>query len=951
MPKSTASSHSLGSDYGNEHHEPDHCEREAATIRNSQLNATFHSQTAPVSPVAGRRNASTRTSTRTSDLDLRSRLPLRSPNVDETTGLLSSGDGPQSGYKTLPASAPGTPRYGLRRNESYAGSLLGLRSRHHSRHGSFGLRLARALRTDANQVEPNTPYTAKSLMFSDDRVWYDQFTCTDWVHDSIADAYRVKELKSRRDWRGRLHAFFDGAQGWILVALIGMITAGFAYFINITEAVIFDYKEGYCTSAWWLSRRKCCTGTRDCDAWRKWSDIVRREDTDGEWVDFVAFAAWVIVLSAASCLVTLQTRTTISSAISLSTLDENLAADPHHAKADSEGRKLSSPTRHFEEAAQKPPVTYYPAAGSGVAEVKVILSGFVLHGYLGLTTLVCKTFGLILSVASGLSLGKEGPYVHIATCIGNILSRFFTKYSTNDGKRREVLSASAAAGVAVAFGAPIGGVLFSLEEVSYYFPPKTLFRTFFCCIAAALSLKFLDPYGTGKIVLFEVRYLTDWKFFELIVFVLLGVMGGLLGAIFIKASRLWAKSFRKIGMIKKYPILEVFLVAVATGLFGFWNIYTRLPVAELLFDLASPCDAFTSTGVGLCPTEDKIPDVIWYLFCAFVIKAILTTITFGIKVPAGIYVPSMVVGGLLGRIVGHTVQYLTLTYPNFGLFANCQNDGNPESCVVPGVYALVAAGATMCGVTRLSVTLAVILFELTGSLEHVLPFSLGVLIAKWTADAVEPFSIYDLLTDMNAYPYLDSKVRPVFTTDLGDITRSLTRSRYIDISSSPLVPARRLRSKLDHLHMAGEIDGGLPIIREGILVGLIPGPDLEFALDQLKTEDSALCLMSANDRWQGPGRGVNTAVDANIVDDTDGAADEELSHMLGRERTDPTDFTPYIDPAPVTLDICSPMDLVFECFVKLGLRYICVLREGRFAGLVHKKAFVKYVKQVEKEGR
>ena len=61
---------------------------------------------------------------------------------------------------------------------------------------------------------------------------------------------------------------------------------------------------------------------------------------------------------------------------------------------------------------------------------------------------------------------------------------------------------------------------------------------------------------------------------------------------------------------------------------------------------------------------------------------------------------------------------------------------------MPGVYAMVAAGATMCGVTRLSVTLAVILFELTGSLDHVLPFSLGVLVAKWTADALEPLSIY-----------------------------------------------------------------------------------------------------------------------------------------------------------------------------------------------------------------
>jgi chloride channel 3/4/5 len=120
----------------------------------------------------------------------------------------------------------------------------------------------------------------------------------------------------------------------------------------------------------------------------------------------------------------------------------------------------------------------------------------------------------------------------------------------------------------------------------------------------------------------------------------------------------------------------------------------------------------------------------------------LTIVTFGIKVPAGIYVPSMVVGGLMGRIVGHIAQYFVLEFPDSFLFGDCPSTRGAESCVNPGVYALIAAGATMCGVTRLSVTLAVILFELTGSLDHVLPFSLAILCAKWTADAIEPLSIY-----------------------------------------------------------------------------------------------------------------------------------------------------------------------------------------------------------------
>ena len=630
-------------------------------------------------------------------------------------------------------SAPNTARPRLSRRPSM-NSIRPLK--HHSRASSWGVRLASALGSSGLAE-------SKASLFVDERVWYDQFTSTDWVHDSIADAFRVRDLRSRKDFRGRLYAWFDGAQGWILVALIGCITACIAYFVNVTETSIFDIKEGYCTEGWYFGRKKCCYGDEECPAWRTWGAAMKTTGLEERWLDFIAYVFWLVLFSVVACLLTLITKTEIPSNFSMTTLDENLGADTK-TKENGDGYNANgsvSPTGIPEELVKPSTMVYYPAAGSGVAEVKVILSGFVVHGYLGVKTLVVKMIALIFSVSSGLSLGKEGPYVHIATCVGNIACRVFSKYNRNDGKRREMLSAAAACGVAVAFGAPIGGVLFSLEEVSYYFPAKTLFRTFFCCIAAALSVKFLNPYGTGKIVIFEVRYISDWRFFEMFAFIFLGVLGGALGALFIKASRIWARTFRRIPTIKKWPVLEVGLVALITGLTSFWNRYTKLAVTELLFEIASPCG--NSDVSGLCPhNEEGVMVVVRYLCVAFVIKALLTVITFGIKVPAGIYVPSMVVGGILGRIVGHLVQYLTIRFSDATVFASCPADGGLERCVTPGVYALVAAGATMCGVTRLSVTLAVILFELTGSLDHVLPFSLAVLVAKWTADAIEPLSIY-----------------------------------------------------------------------------------------------------------------------------------------------------------------------------------------------------------------
>jgi chloride channel 3/4/5 len=123
---------------------------------------------------------------------------------------------------------------------------------------------------------------------------------------------------------------------------------------------------------------------------------------------------------------------------------------------------------------------------------------------------------------------------------------------------------------------------------------------------------------------------------------------------------------------------------------------------------------------------------------------------------------------------------------------------------------------------------------------------------------------------MNSYPFLDNKIQVVSDAELGDIVRPVRKSRIIDISDSPFVPATELRSKLQTLLMAGELDSGLPILRHDILSGLIPAPDLEYALDNLEDEENTLCLM-----------GLDTM---SVLSDSE---DEEVSRV---------DFGRYIDP-------------------------------------------------------
>lgn len=372
---------------------------------------------------------------------------------------------------------------------------------------------------------------AVSNVVEDDRLWYDQFTSTDWLRDNLQDIVRKRNLREHRGFVNRLLVSFDKMQGWVLVAVIGFLTATVAYAITVGDSILFEIKDGFCTGSWFSSHKQCCTGAtsmstssngtnsgilaNDQCLWKTWSQILgvsQQSKESNVYVDLFCYVSWTLAFAIGSCFLTLKSKSSMPAQVVATVPPESPNADENQYQRENGYASIPVPSSQDTSSASstsscsfthypnghtantKDPEftltkkTYYTASGSGVPEVKVILSGFVLHKFLGIKTLALKAFGLVLAVSSGMSLGKEGPYVHIASCIGNILCRIFDKYRNNDAKRREVLSASAASGVAVAFGAPISGVLFSLEEVSYYFSPKTLFRTFFCCIVCSFLL-------------------------------------------------------------------------------------------------------------------------------------------------------------------------------------------------------------------------------------------------------------------------------------------------------------------------------------------------------------------------------------------------------------------------------------------------------------------------------
>eukprot|EP00659_Diplonema_papillatum_P002787 gene2787-4358_t len=146
------------------------------------------------------------------------------------------------------------------------------------------------------------------------------------------------------------------------------------------------------------------------------------------------------------------------------------------------------------------------AAGAGIPEVKAILGGAEITGFASVRMLFVKWIALVLAVGGSLSIGKAAPIVHIAFCIGDTVAGQFRKYRTSMGKRRELLTAAVAAGICVAFGAPLGGVLYAFEETSTFFNAQTLYRSFLCSVVAGATLSAWDPFEQGKLTLFSIDY-------------------------------------------------------------------------------------------------------------------------------------------------------------------------------------------------------------------------------------------------------------------------------------------------------------------------------------------------------------------------------------------------------------------------------------------------------------
>ncbi|KAI5816314.1 chloride channel [Pyronema omphalodes] len=686
---------------------------------------------------------------------------------------------------------------------------------------------------------------------------YDNLTAIDWSFEYSKERNRQRALAARKGVFGYLARYYDQSQIWLVLVGTGISAGLVAAGIDVAANWLGDLKEGYCTTAWWLNRGFCCWGLDDkdiCEDWKWWGEVM----TKGKGGKYVGEYGLYILFS-------------ILFATCASVLVKNYAEFAKH---------------------------------SGIPEIKTVLGGFVMKDFLNTWTLVIKSIGLSLAESSGLWLGKEGPLVHVACCCANIMMKPFSALNKNEARKREVLSAASAAGISVAFGSPIGGVLFSLEQLSYYFPDKTMWQSFVCAMVAAVTLQFMNPFRTGKLVLYQVKYTRGWHGFEMVPFALLGVLGGLYGAFFIRMNMKVA-AWRKYSAVRHFPVTEVVVVATLTAIVNFPVVFMRPQSSELVANLFQECSPTSDDFFGLCRSGGNLHSILLLLLSSL-FGILLSSITFGLLIPAGVILPSMAIGALYGRAIGLILQAWQHSAPHLMIFRSCPPD---IECVTPGTFAIIGAASALGGVTRMTVSIVVITFELTGALTYVLPIMVAVMISKWTGDAFGKRGIYESWIAFREYPFLDNRDEPV-----PDIKVEEMMTRVEDLVV--ITETGHTVDSLEEIMKKEEEYRGFPVvvdIRNAVLTGYISRTELRYALDQAKLirdlPGNTECVFSAN----GPSP---TALAVN-------------------PRT--VDMRPWMDFTPITLRSSSTLLLAANLFQKLGLRYILFVDHGVLQGLLTKK--------------
>lgn len=439
------------------------------------------------------------------------------------------------------------------------------------------------------------------------------------------------------------------------------------------------------------------------------------------------------------------------------------------------------------------------ATGSGIPQIKGALAQFPIA--LNLRVAIVKLVTSILSMSAGLTLGRQGPTVHIGAALAAQLSHWVP---TSPEHRRQMIAAGAGAGLAAGFNAPLAGILFVIEELLRDLSNLTLTTAILASFIGAVVSRLLG--GRSLDLNLQLSHLSiSFMAPEIPFYLLLGVLAGLLGALFNQ------------------------------GLLASLNIYDRLnlslPVKIGLAGMICGC------VVALLPPDFRnnnglrelllTGEASWeFTSFAFVAYFILTLISYGSGAPGGLFHPSLVLGAALGYLVGVGEFHV------LGIGA-------------PTNYALAGMGAFFSAVSKVPLTAIVIVFEMTTNFNLVLPLMVTCGVSYLIADKLAKGSLYQRLLEWKGYTLPTQSTQQA---SLAGLTAADLMQRRVETLASQMTLDEAVQAFSRSHHR------GFPVVDNGQLVGIITQTDIANATQRQRPGDTPLSqLMTPHPITVNPG--------------------------------------------------------------------------------------------------
>ncbi|MDO5649327.1 MAG: ClC family H(+)/Cl(-) exchange transporter [Gallicola sp.] len=338
------------------------------------------------------------------------------------------------------------------------------------------------------------------------------------------------------------------------------------------------------------------------------------------------------------------------------------------------------------------------SGGSGIPQIQGEILGIFRMD--GLPVAVSKMIGGSLATLTGLALGREGPSIQIGASVAKILSKGMHRDKT---KEKMLITAGAAAGLSAAFSAPLAGVLFTVEEIHKNTSKAMIAVTLTASIVANYIAAYV--FKLTPVFSFTITELLPLPFYGHIIG--LSAVTAVVGVLFCKGIVLGQEFYKKLPIPKGYKMIFIFLTAVLIGKF----------VPDIL-----------GGGHHVIETLEENPAAVQYIVLLLAGRFLFTCFSFGSGVQGGIFLPILVLGGIIG-ILYHRFIVMMGLIPDYYL-AN---------------MIVLAMAAILTAVVRAPILSIVLVLEMNGNLNQVLGLCMASSVAYFVAEFLKEKPIYETL--------------------------------------------------------------------------------------------------------------------------------------------------------------------------------------------------------------